>query len=72
VAHAAFGGAQKSAERFFGSVCTELRLDASLFFVAHDRCSPCGDCTDVARDTTHHFPIRSVFKNSVLVTGALY
>lgn len=72
VAHAAFGGAQKSAQRFFGSVCTELRLDASIFCAASTWCSPCSNSADVDRYTAHDFPIRSIFKNGVVVTRPLY
>ena len=72
VAHVAFGGSQKSAQRFFGSVCTELRLDARIFCAASTWCSPCSNSTDVDRHIAHDFPIRSVFKNSVVVAGALY
>ena len=61
-----------SAQRFFGSVCTELRLDASIFCGASTWCSPCSNSTDVARNTSHDFPIRSIFKNGVVVTRPLY
>ena len=72
VAHAAFGGAQKSASRFFGSVCTELRLDPRVFCNASIRRSPSSNCADVARNTAHDIPIRSIFKNGVVVTRPLY
>ena len=72
VAHAAAGGAGKSAQRFFGSVCTELRLDASIFCIPSTWCSPCSDSANVDRHTAHDFPIRSIFKNGALVTRPLY